>query len=128
MSAALWVGLGGAAGSVLRHWTALTMARWFGDGFPWGTLLVNVVGSVLIGTIAVLDAPDGRFALSPTIRPLVLVGFFGGFTTFSTFSLQTLTMVEQGRWPLAAGYIVASLGLCLVGVWLGSQAGHVLNR
>ncbi|MEO1020324.1 MAG: fluoride efflux transporter CrcB [Pseudomonadota bacterium] len=128
MTAAIWVALGGACGSVLRYWGTLATARLLGDAFPWGTLFVNVIGSALIGIIAVLDAPEGRFALPEAVRPLILVGLFGGFTTFSSFSLQTLSLVEQGRWSLGAANVLLSVSLCMVGVWLGSHLGHFLNR
>lgn len=128
MTALFWVAFGGAVGSVCRYGSSLLAARLLGDGFPWGTLFVNVLGSALIGMIAVLEAPGGRWTVPEATRPFVLVGLFGGFTTFSTFSLQTLALFEEGKWPLATANALLSLSLCLAGVWLGSLAGHHLNR
>ena len=77
---------------------------------------------------AVVAGPDGRLLVGSTARQFVMIGIFGGYTTFSSFSLQTLTLAQDGQWWLAAANITLSLVLCLVGVWLGSAAGVVLNR
>lgn len=123
-----WIFLGAGLGGVLRFWCSGAIARAFGETFPWGTLLVNVLGSVLIGLVAEVTGPDGRLLASSTARQFVLVGIFGGFTTFSSFSLQTLNLARDGEWALAAANIVLSLLLCLVGVWLGHAAGVAINR
>jgi len=123
-----WVALGSAVGGVLRFWCSGAVARSFGETFPWGTLLVNVSGSFLIGLFAVVTGPDGRLLVGPSARQLVMIGIFGGFTTFSSFSLQTLLLARDGEWALAAANVLGSVVLCLLGVWLGSGAGNLINR
>ena len=123
-----WVALGSAVGGVLRFWCSGAVARAFGETFPWGTLLVNVVGSFLIGLFAVVTGPDGRLLVGSTTRQFVMIGVFGGFTTFSSFSLQTLDLARDGEWAFAAANILLSVVLCLLGVWLGHVAGLAINR
>lgn len=113
---------------MFRFWCSGAAARAFGETFPWGTLIVNVVGSMLIGLVAQVTGPDGRVLVPPIARQFVLVGFFGGFTTFSSFSLQTLMLVRDGEWLLAFGNIAISLLLCLLGVSLGHAMGVAINR
>ena len=125
---ALWVAFGGALGSVLRYWCSGLAAEAFGETFPAGTLIVNVVGSLLIGVVAVVTGPDGRLLVAPELRQMVMAGVFGGFTTFSSFSLQTLALVQDGEWTLALLNVGLSVGLCLGGVWLGAAAGQALVR
>jgi CrcB protein len=124
----LYVAAGGAVGTVFRYWCSGVVAQAFGETFPFGTLVVNVTGSVLIGMVAVLTGPDGRILMAPDLRQLIMVGLFGGFTTFSSFSLQTLALLQDGEWLLATANIGLSVGLCLLGVWLGFAAGMALNR
>lgn len=124
----LLVGLGGAVGSIGRYLSSGLVARAFGESFPWGTLSVNIIGSILIGLIATITGPEGRFLWTAEARQFVMVGVFGGFTTFSSFSLQTLSLLQDGEWLYAAGNIVLSVGLCLLGVWLGWAAGTMINR
>ncbi|MCW3473992.1 fluoride efflux transporter CrcB [Rhodovastum sp. RN2-1] len=118
----LWVALGGAVGSVARYWTGLAAARAWGEAFPWGTLTINVLGSFIIGFFATLTLPDGPMPASANLRVLVMVGFCGGYTTFSSFSLQTLTLVRAGDWPGAMANMALSVLLCLAAV----TAGHML--
>ena len=116
--AAFWVALGGAIGSVLRWATvALTLQR-FGPGFPWGTLTVNVVGSFLIGIVAGL-ATSVAPGLSPTMRLFIATGILGGFTTFSSFSLDTLTVGRDSGAPLALLYVASSVCLGLAAAAVG---------
>jgi len=122
------VAAGGAIGSVGRYWCSGLVARAFGETFPWGTLLVNVTGSFLNGLVAVVTGPDGRLLWPAPARQFVMIGIFGGYTTFSSFSLQTLNLVEDGEWAAAGGNIVLSVGLCLLGVWLGAVCGTLINR
>jgi fluoride exporter len=123
-----WIFLGSGLGGVLRFLCSGLIARAFGETFPWGTLLVNVTGSFLIGLFAVVTGPDGRLLVVSTARQSVMVGIFGGYTTFSSFSLQTLNLARDGQWGLVAVNIILSLVLCLGGVWLGFAAGVAVNR
>jgi len=118
----LSIAAGSALGGVARYWCSGVAARLFGETFPWGTLLVNVTGSFLIGFFATLTGPDGRIFAGSTMRQFVMLGILGGFTTFSSFSLQTLNLVQDGELLQAGGNIVGSVLLCLIAVWLG----HVL--
>jgi CrcB protein len=115
-------------GGVLRYWCSGLVARWVGETFPWGTVAVNVVGSLLIGLFATLSGPDGRLLVGTTARQFVMLGLLGGFTTFSSFSLQTLTLAQNGEWMRAAANIVGSVVFCLVGVWLGHALAVAINR
>jgi fluoride exporter len=123
-----WIFLGAGVGGVLRFLCSGLIARTFGETFPWGTLIVNVSGSLAIGLFAVVTGPDGRLLVGSTARQFVMIGIFGGYTTFSSFSLQTLALAQDGQWWLAAANITLSLVLCLIGVWLGSAAGVMINR
>ena len=115
----LWVGIGGALGSVARLWFSGVVARHFGETFPWGTLVVNVTGSFAIGFFATVTGPDGRWLVAPSFRQFLMAGVCGGYTTFSTFSLETLNLAREGEWLYAAANSVLSLALCLAAVWLG---------
>jgi len=123
----LWVALGGALGSMGRYWCSGVAARLVGETFPWGTLFVNVTGSFLIGFFATLTGPDGRIFAGSTTRQFVMLGIFGGFTTFSSFSLQTLSLVQDGELLQAGGNIVGSVLLCLIAVWLGHIVALSIN-
>lgn len=124
----LWIALGGALGSMARYGVSRLFSFWIGETFPWGTLVVNVTGSFLIGLFAVLSGPDGRAMVAPDMRQFVLVGICGGYTTFSSFSLQTLALIRDGDMVEAGGNVLLSVVLCLVFVWLGSAAGALINR
>jgi CrcB protein len=124
----VWVALGGALGSVARYACSITAARWLGAAFPWGTLFVNVAGSFAIGLLAALVAADGQRLLGPDARAFVIVGVLGGFTTFSSFSLETLELARGGALGAAGGNVALSVLLCLFGAWLGFAAAGVLNR
>lgn len=124
----VWVALGGAAGSVARYACSVAALRWLGSGFPWGTLFVNVAGSFAIGLLASLMTADGRPLLGPDARPLLLIGALGGFTTFSSFSLETLNLARAGALGAASLNVVGSVALCLLGVWLGFAAAALINR
>ncbi len=122
----LWIGLGSALGGMARFWCSGVMARLIGETFPWGTLFVNVVGSLIIGFFATLSAPDGRLFVDTTTRQFVMLGFLGGYTTFSSFSLQTLNLMNDGEWLYAGLNIGVSVALCLLAVWIGHLlAGYV---
>jgi CrcB protein len=124
----LWVALGGALGSVARYGCAGLALRWFGPLFPWGTLFVNVVGSCAIGALAGLTAPDGRPLVTGDTRAFLIIGVLGGFTTFSSFSLDTLSLARQGAWAAAGTNVLASVALCLLAVYLGYLAVVTLQR
>lgn len=124
----IWVALGSALGGAGRYWISGLLARSIGETFPWGTLAVNVAGSFIIGLFAVMTGPDGRLIVSSTARQFVMLGMLGGFTTFSSFSLQTLSLLQDGEWLPAALNIFGTLALCLAGVYLGATMGTVINR
>jgi len=123
----LWIALGGALGSIARFWISGFVATRVGEAFPWGTLVANVTGSFVIGFIATLTGPDGRWLASTAMRQFLMIGICGGYTTFSSFSLQTLTLAQDGEWLWAAGNILISVALCLLAVWLGHVAAASLN-
>jgi CrcB protein len=113
------VGIGGAIGSLARHaLNELVRQRVLSSGFPLGIFIVNVLGSMLIGGVAGLIA-SGRWPLSPEARTFVIVGLLGGFTTFSSFSLDTLVLWRSGHAAQAAWNVVGQVGLSLLGVWAG---------
>ena len=122
------VAVGGAIGSLARFWLAELFVALGMSAFPWATLLANVSGSMLIGVIAALTGPDGRLLVAPELRLFWMVGICGGYTTFSSFSLQTLTLAQGAEWSRAAMNIGLSVILCLVAVWLGYMIGAWLNR
>jgi fluoride exporter len=124
----LWIAFGGALGSVARYACSTAAARWLGFGFPWGTLLVNSAGCFAIGVIAALVAADGRPLLGHDARAFLMIGVLGGFTTFSSFSLETLEIARAGALGAAALYVASSVALCLMAVWLGFAASGLLNR
>ena len=116
----VWVALGGALGSVARYACSIGAARWLGAAFPWGTLFVNVAGSFAIGLLAALVAADGRPLLgSRCARVPASIGVLGGFTTFSSFSLETLELARGGALGAAGAERALSVALCLGGAWLG---------
>lgn len=113
----LLVALGGAAGSMLRYATGLGATRLFGPGFPWGTLIVNVVGSFVIGVF--VETIARRFGASEPVRLLLVTGFLGGFTTFSSFSFDAAALLERGQGGLALAYVAGSVLLSLGAVFAG---------
>ena len=121
MALSLWVMAGGALGSLARYWLAIVVDRATGPGFPWGTLLINVVGSFVIGLAG--SATDAR--AHADFRAFVMVGLCGGFTTFSSFSLQTLEALQRGRAEAALAYVGLSILLCLASVWAGWHLGEI---
>jgi CrcB protein len=124
----LWIAVGSAIGGVSRFAISGLIAERIGEIFPWGTLAVNVSGSLVIGFFFTLTEPDGRLLVGTTARQFVMIGICGGYTTFSSFSLQTLNLARDGDWLRASANIVLSVVLCLVAVWLGHIAAAVLNR
>ena len=122
------IALGGALGSVARFFLSGVVANSFGGTFPWGTLIVNVTGSFLIGFFFTLTEPGGRVFASGNARMFFMTGICGGYTTFSSFSLQTLNLAREGEWLRAGSNTVGSVAACLVAVWLGHLAASVLNQ
>ena len=124
----LWIAAGSALGGAARFWCQGLAARMIGDSFPWGTLIVNIVGSSFIGLFATLTGPAGRLPAGASIRTFVMVGICGGYTTFSSFSLETLNLARDGHWNRAVANVLGSVALCLLGVWLGQAAGNLINQ
>jgi CrcB protein len=124
----LAVAAGGALGTMARYFVSGIVANSFGQTFPWGTLIINVTGSFVIGFFATLTGPDGRIIASGTTRQFVMVGICGGYTTFSSFSLQTLNLMNDGEWLYASGNVLGSVALCLLFVWLGATAAAAINQ
>jgi len=124
----LWVAIGGALGSVGRFWLNGIVSRHFGETFPWGTMFINVTGSFLIGLFATLTSTEGRWLVPPSVRTFFMVGICGGYTTFSSFSLQTLNLADDGQWFRAGANVLLSVILCLAGVWLGFLIANQLNQ
>ena len=122
-----WVGTGGALGSIARFWASGLIARHLGETFPYGTLVVNVTGSFLIGFFAALSGPEGRWLAGHDTRAFFMAGIFGGYTTFSSFSLQTLNLIRDGEWLHASANAVLSLVGCMAAVWLGHLLAMSLN-
>lgn len=124
----LAVALGSALGGVGRFWLSGVMAQRVGETFPWGTLVVNVSGSFVIGLFAALTGPDGRWIVGQRFSFFFTAGLCGGYTTFSSFSLQTLKLAQEGQLLYAFGNVAASVVACLLAVWLGHLLGQTLNR
>ena len=124
----VWIALGSALGGAGRYWISGVLARRLGETFPVGALAVNLTGSFLIGLLAALTETDGRLLISPVARNFLMAGVLGGYTTFSSFSLQTLSLARDGEWLYASGNVVPSVMLCLLGVWLGHVLGHWINQ
>jgi fluoride exporter len=123
MGRLLFVGLGGFVGTVFRYWLSGVVARRYGETFPLGTLVVNAIGCFVIGFLFYFFYD--RALTTPTARTVVLIGLIGGFTTFSSYGLQTFTLVRDGELFLALVNVVASNVVCLVLVWLGYSLAKV---
>jgi fluoride exporter len=115
--------IGGAIGSALRYAMSVWIAEATHSTFPWGTLTVNVLGSLVITG---LTGPDGPLLVSPAGRAFVTIGILGGFTTFSSFSLQTMLLLQDGQWISAGGNVLSSVVLCLLAVGVGIAVASVL--
>jgi fluoride exporter len=125
----LVIGLGGALGSMLRF----GVGQWIDNSiqktlFPWGTIVVNITGCFIIGFIATVSSTDGRWMLPTLARSFITIGILGGYTTFSSFSLQTLNLALDHQWGGAAANVLLSIVLCLVGVWLGATLAGWINQ
>ncbi|HWF19828.1 MAG TPA: fluoride efflux transporter CrcB [Verrucomicrobiae bacterium] len=127
MQTYLLVALGGALGSVARFWLGGMIGARMGETFPWGTVIVNITGSFLIGLFFAMTEPGSRWLAPPGARAFLMTGICGGYTTFSSFSLQTLNLLRDGQWLYAGGNVIFSMVLCLFAVWLGFLLGTVFN-
>lgn len=123
----LAVMLGGALGSALRMFTSHWIADHVTATFPLGTLFVNVSGCFVIGMFTGLTGPDGPLLVNPLVRQGVMIGVLGGYTTFSSFSLQTLELARDGEWLYAGVNVLLSTALCLAAVWIGVVAARLLS-
>lgn len=123
----LWIALGGAIGSMARYAGTNIVAGWLGGHFPWGTLFINVLGSFVIGFFSALTGPGGKVFVSNDVRLFVMVGICGGYTTFSSFSLQTLDLMHDGHYLRAGFNVVGSVLACLIAVWIGYLAAMAIN-
>jgi CrcB protein len=122
MLPAFCVAIGGAAGSLGRYWAGLLVERHWDGAFPLGTVLINIAGSLLIGFVASAATPQGSLPDSALLRLLLMTGVCGGFTTFSSFSLQTVLLLRAGDWMNAGLNVFLSVALCMA----ATMAGHLL--
>lgn len=120
----LWVGLGGALGSIARYVVGLVVYERMGTRFPYGTFVINVSGCFIIGLV--LTMLDERLGLSPAWREAIPIGFVGAFTTFSTFEYETLRAVQHGQGATALTYVAGSVVLGFAAVWAGAMVGKIL--
>lgn len=127
MTQYLWIAVGSALGGMSRHAVNLAVSARYGTEFPFGTLLINVTGALLIGVASVFALAPGRFELSPTAANFCMVGVLGGYTTFSAFSLQSLQLIQAGRWAASVIYMISSVLLCLAAVALGQFIAKALR-
>jgi len=129
MLAYLWVAIGGALGSMARYGIGNLILEKSRSVFPWHTLIINVTGSFVIGILGALTIPEGKMTPQSQVftTQLLITGVCGGYTTFSSFSLQTLSLIRDGQWFYAAGNILLSVILCMVAVWIGYVLGDKFN-
>jgi CrcB protein len=118
------IAAGGAAGALLRFWVSTGVYGWLGRGFPWGTLVVNLLGSLAMGLLYVLFME--RMNVTPELRAGLLIGLLGAFTTFSTFSLETLNLIEGAELFKAGSNILLSVSACVLATWLGVMIARSL--
>ena len=125
LSQILVIMFGGSLGAAARYMLAIKVTEKFGTNYPYGTLTINVIGSFAMGLLAILLVE--RFALDPLIKLGIFVGFLGAFTTFSTFSIETFSLFEQGQQIKALGYILSSVIFSVFAVWMGVILGKALS-
>ena len=128
VAAYLSIGVGSALGGAARYGCGLLAAALWPVAFPWMTIVINIIGSFVIGLFATLTGPDGRLLVGTLGRQFVMVGLCGGYTTFSAFSLETYDLLRAGRALTAGANAVLSLAFCLIAVWLGHRIARRLNR
>ncbi|WP_290634801.1 fluoride efflux transporter CrcB [Aquisalimonas sp.] len=124
----LAVAVGSSIGAVLRHGVSDLYGMIGALDFPWDTLMANVIGSLLIGWLAALTAPDGPRPLNARVRLFLMGGICGGFTTFSVFSLESVALMASGAWGLAALNVSATLALCLLLTWVGYSLAQRMTQ
>jgi len=125
----IWVAVGSALGGMSRFWVSNAVGERVGFTFPWGTIVINISGSFIIGVFTALTLPEGKLTSSRIfVTQFCMVGLCGGYTTFSAFSRETLNLVRAGQWLWAGGNVAISIVACLVAVWLGFIVGQILNR
>ena len=127
MSQYFLIALGSGLGGVARFALSGLIAHRYGETFPWGTLVINVSGSFVIGFFATLTEPDGRLLVGSTARQFVMTGVLGGYTTYSSFSLQTFALVREGEWLRAGANSLSTFAICFLAVWLGHLCAAWLN-
>lgn len=118
------VGVGGAFGAVARFVTMNAVNHLTGSGFPWGTLVVNLIGSIILALL--IETMALKWSPSPELRAALVVGVMGSFTTFSTFSMDAYVLYERGQLMAAGGYVLGSVVLCLIGFWMGLKVMRVV--
>jgi len=124
MQKTILIALAGLVGTVVRYWLSGFVARQYGETFQWGTVMVNLIGSFLAGAMYYLA--EERLLISPTLRPIIFIGLLGGFTTFSSYGLQTFTLLRDGEIGLATLNVAVSNVLGLLMVWIGYVAFKAL--
>lgn len=124
----LWVALGSALGGATRLWCSEIIAASYMGSFPLALLIINVIGSFLVGFIAALTFPAELFMISSEIKTFLMIGICGGYTTFSSFSLATLKLIQDGQIMQAGLNILLSVMLCLLAVWLGTYLATLINQ
>lgn len=122
----LSVAFGGALGTLARFWVSGMVASRFGETLPLGTLFVNVTGSFVAGLFVAVAGAESRVFISPNVRQFFLIGVCGGYTTFSSFSVQTLALMQEGEWLYALANALGSFVLCLLMVWAGYALGALV--
>ena len=128
MLAYVLIAIGSALGGMGRYFVSGVVTTLTGGTFPYGTMLVNISGCLVIGFFATLTGPDGRWLVGTPARQFVMIGLCGGYTTFSSFSLETLYLARAGEWMSATANAAGSVILCLVSVSIGYVAAAALNR
>jgi fluoride exporter len=124
----LLVAIGGALGSMMRYGLSGLVMEMAGGTFPYGTMFVNVTGALLIGVLASFAAPESRFFLPLSARLFLMTGICGGYTTFSTFSLETFNLLREGEFLPAIANMLLSVAVCVISVWIGYSAVLILSR
>jgi len=120
----LAIAFGGALGAVSRYWLTVSIERFNGTGFPLGTFMVNLLGSFLIGLLYILFAE--KLSVADQWRPVIITGFLGAMTTFSTFSLYALLLFQQGHYNTALFYVLSSVMICIFAAYVGMQIARIL--